>query len=164
VLDELLPSTWRIMEQYANNPVEADHGRLKVRLTPMRGLNKLRSAYVVSTGHAFVQNVSRGYELRHRCPPEASNPCGLRRTPPRHLIERHSGQPCLLSVTATVPSSSVPTPHDPGSSGAIKDYTNTRSISLTATMPATDQRFIGLKRATDESINNITPAERHTGE
>jgi transposase-like protein len=29
VLDELLPSACHIVEQYANNPVEADHGRLK---------------------------------------------------------------------------------------------------------------------------------------
>ena len=47
-----------------NNPVEADHGRLKARLRPMRGLKQLRSAHVVSTGHAFVQNLRRGhYEL-----------------------------------------------------------------------------------------------------
>ena len=38
-LDELIPSALPTMEQYANNPVEADHGRLKARLRPMRGLN-----------------------------------------------------------------------------------------------------------------------------
>jgi transposase-like protein len=49
---------------YANNPIEADHGRLKSRLRPMRGLKQLRSARVISTGHAFVQNLRRGhYEL-----------------------------------------------------------------------------------------------------
>ena len=75
VLDELLPAACHITEQYANNPVEADHGRLKARLWPMRGLKQLRSAHVVSTGHAFVQNLRRGhYELsvdvdqRHRLP------------------------------------------------------------------------------------------------
>jgi transposase, IS6 family len=47
-----------------NNPVEADHGRLKSRLRPMRGLKRLRSARVISAGHAFVQNLHRGhYEL-----------------------------------------------------------------------------------------------------
>jgi transposase-like protein len=51
-------------EQYANNAIEADHGRLKSRLRPMRGLKRLRSARVISTGHAFVQNLRRGhYEL-----------------------------------------------------------------------------------------------------
>ena len=32
VLDELLPAVCHVMEQYANNPVEADHGHLKARL------------------------------------------------------------------------------------------------------------------------------------
>ncbi|MCA1835866.1 MAG: transposase, partial [Actinobacteria bacterium] len=49
---------------YSTNVVEADHGRLKARLRPMRGLHTLRSAHVISTGHAFVQNIRRGhYEL-----------------------------------------------------------------------------------------------------
>ena len=58
-----------------NNPVEADHGLLKARLRPMRGLRRLSSARVISSGHAFVQNLRRGlYELgmdtdhRHRLP------------------------------------------------------------------------------------------------
>jgi len=29
VLDELVPSALHIVEQYANDPIEADHGRLK---------------------------------------------------------------------------------------------------------------------------------------
>jgi hypothetical protein len=32
VLDELIPSALHTVEQYANNPIEADHGRLKARL------------------------------------------------------------------------------------------------------------------------------------
>ncbi len=64
VLDELVPAALHVTEQYANNAVEADHGRLKARLRPMRGLKRLRSAAVIATGHAFVQNVRRGhYEL-----------------------------------------------------------------------------------------------------
>jgi transposase-like protein len=64
VLDELTPAARHLTEQYANNPIEADHGRLKARLRPMRGLKRLRSARVISTGHAFVQNLRRGhYEL-----------------------------------------------------------------------------------------------------
>jgi transposase-like protein len=75
VLDELLPATCHVTEQYTNNPIEADHGRLKSRLRPMRGLKRLRSARVISAGHAFIQNLHRGhYELatdidpRHRIP------------------------------------------------------------------------------------------------
>jgi transposase-like protein len=64
VLDELLPSAWHHVEQYANNPIEADHGQLKRRLRPMRGLQTYRSAQVVIAGHAFMQNLRRGhYEL-----------------------------------------------------------------------------------------------------
>jgi transposase-like protein len=64
VLDELLPAAWHRTEQYANNRVECDHGRLKARLRPMRGLRQDRSARVIIAGHALVQNVRRGhYEL-----------------------------------------------------------------------------------------------------
>jgi transposase-like protein len=67
VLDELIPAACHVTEQYANNPIEADHGRLKSRLRPMRGLKQLRSALVISAGHAFVQNIRRGhYELGPR--------------------------------------------------------------------------------------------------
>jgi transposase, IS6 family len=45
-------------------PVEADHGRLKARLRPMRGLKRNQSAWITSAGHAFIQNLRRGhYEL-----------------------------------------------------------------------------------------------------
>jgi len=51
-------------EQYANNHIEADHGRLKAWLRPMRGLKRDHSARVVVAAHAFMQNVRRGhYEL-----------------------------------------------------------------------------------------------------
>jgi transposase, IS6 family len=64
VLEELLPAAWHRTERYANNRVEADHGRLQARLRPMRGLKRDRSARVIIGGHALVQNVRRGrYEL-----------------------------------------------------------------------------------------------------
>jgi transposase, IS6 family len=53
VLDEVLPGALHIVEQYANNPIEADHGRLKSRLRPMRGLKRLRSVQVISLGKRF---------------------------------------------------------------------------------------------------------------
>ncbi len=64
VLDELVPGALHATKQYANNGVEADHGRLKARLRPMRGLKTFRSARILATGHAFVQNLRRGhYEI-----------------------------------------------------------------------------------------------------
>jgi len=70
VLDELVPSAWHHVERYANNPIEADHGRLKHRLRSMRGLGTNRTAQVIIAGHAFIQNLRRGhYELGHEVPP-----------------------------------------------------------------------------------------------
>ena len=60
----MLPGAWHRTDQYANDRVEADHGRLKARLRPMRGLEQDRGARVVIAGHAFVQNIRRAhYEL-----------------------------------------------------------------------------------------------------
>jgi transposase, IS6 family len=64
VLEALLPAAWHRADQYDNNRVECDHGRLNARLRPMRGLKQDRSARVIVAGHAFMQNVRRGhYEL-----------------------------------------------------------------------------------------------------
>jgi IS6 family transposase len=63
---ELAPDALHNTVQYANNRVEADHGRLKACLRPMRRLKRDRTGNVVIKGHsdAFVQNVRRGhYEL-----------------------------------------------------------------------------------------------------
>ena len=41
-----------------------DHGRLKARLRPMRGVKRDRSLRIVAIGHAFVQSLRSGrYEL-----------------------------------------------------------------------------------------------------
>ena len=61
MLDELVPSALHTVKRHANNPIEADHGRLKARLRPMRGLKRHRSARVLAAGHAFVQNLRRGH-------------------------------------------------------------------------------------------------------
>jgi transposase-like protein len=70
VVDELLPEVLHDTTQYANNRIECDHGRLKARLRPMRGLRTDRTASNVIRGHAFVQNLRRrhyelGVEARH---------------------------------------------------------------------------------------------------
>ncbi len=61
VLDELLSTAFHDMEVHANNLLEADHGRLKARLRPMRGLKRDRTARVIVAAHAFVQNLRRGF-------------------------------------------------------------------------------------------------------
>jgi len=61
VLDELLPAAFHSTEVHANNAIETDHGRLKARLRPMRGLKRDRTARVIVAGHAFIQNLRRGF-------------------------------------------------------------------------------------------------------
>jgi len=58
---ELVPAALHTVERHADNPIEADHGRLKARLRPMRGLKRHRSVRVPAAGHALVQNLRRGH-------------------------------------------------------------------------------------------------------
>jgi transposase-like protein len=72
VLDELLPAAFHDTEAHANNPLETDHGRLKARLRPMRGLKRDRTARVIVAAHAFIQNLRRGFsDLGTDVPPSA---------------------------------------------------------------------------------------------
>jgi transposase-like protein len=61
VVEEATPTARHLTERYANNPIEADHGRLKARLRPMRGLQRLTSPRTIAAGQAFVQNLHRGH-------------------------------------------------------------------------------------------------------
>ena len=104
VLDELVPEAWHVVEQYANNPIESDHGRLKARTRPMRGLKRLRCAQVVCSGHAFIQNLRRGhYELGDETSPAA----GSRRSSPNSHSQSEPGlrgvEPALPSATQQRP-------------------------------------------------------------
>ena len=68
LVDEMAPAARHITERYANNSIEADHGRFKARLRPMRGLKRLSSARTIAAGHAFVQNLRHGHYAIHRRP------------------------------------------------------------------------------------------------
>jgi transposase, IS6 family len=61
VPDDLVPSALPTVEQDANNPIEADHGRLTARLRPRRGRQRHRPARILAAGPAFVQNLRRGH-------------------------------------------------------------------------------------------------------
>ena len=76
-----LAAVWHRIEQYADNRIEADHGRLKARLRPTRGLKHDRNATVVIAGHAVVQN------LRHDATgwPPRSQQIGAWRSPSMSL-------------------------------------------------------------------------------
>jgi transposase, IS6 family len=63
-IEGLMPAAFHNTDQYANNRIECDHGRLKARLRPMRGLKRDHTARVIIRGHALMQNIRRGhYEL-----------------------------------------------------------------------------------------------------
>lgn len=56
-----MPAAFHDTEQYANNRIECDYGRLKARLRPMRGLTRDHTARVIIRGHALMQNIRRGH-------------------------------------------------------------------------------------------------------
>jgi transposase-like protein len=67
VLEELISLAWHHVEQYSNNRIEADHGRLKHRLRPIRGLRTDDTATVVIIGLAFhAESSPRPLRSRHR--------------------------------------------------------------------------------------------------
>jgi len=67
MIEDLEPAARHITGQYTNNVIEADHGRLKTRLRPMRGLKRLASARTISGEHAFMQNLAaRALRTHHR--------------------------------------------------------------------------------------------------
>jgi hypothetical protein len=74
-----------IVEQYANNPIEAGHSRLKARLRPMRGLKTALSASGQRRAHLHPESPTRPLRSRCRCQPQVSASGGLHRTRPRHL-------------------------------------------------------------------------------
>jgi len=55
----LVPQACHDTERHANNRIECDHGRLKARLRPMRGLQRGLIAAVVMRGHVFIQALRR---------------------------------------------------------------------------------------------------------
>ena len=85
VLDEVLPAAWHRTEQYANNRVECDHGRLKARLRPMRGLKQDHSARVIIAGHASSRTCGEGSTVGHRGASDPPSDGRLRRTRHRDL-------------------------------------------------------------------------------
>jgi transposase-like protein len=61
VVGHAAPAAQHVTDRYANNALEAEHGRLKARLRPMRGLKRVASLRTPTAGHAFVQNLRRGH-------------------------------------------------------------------------------------------------------
>jgi transposase-like protein len=94
VLDDLLPAAWHRTEQYGNHRVEADHGSLKARLGPMRGLKQDRSARMVVAGMRWCRTF--GVDITSW--PSRSQRAGgggrIRRTGHDHLIVEAEAPAC----------------------------------------------------------------------
>jgi hypothetical protein len=99
VLDEFLPAVWHHTDQYANNHIEADHGRLKARLRPMRGLKQDGSVTVIIKGHAFMQNVRRALRAGRRGARRRAGGGRIRRADRGHLT-RDGGRGFSLPASA----------------------------------------------------------------
>ena len=53
VLEPLVPAARDVSDRFASNMIEVDHGRLKARLGPMRGLKRLAAARTSAAGYAL---------------------------------------------------------------------------------------------------------------
>ena len=56
-----VPGVLQRTGRYRTNGIERDHGFLKERLRPMRGLKSVVSAAIFTPGHALVRNIHRGF-------------------------------------------------------------------------------------------------------
>jgi transposase, IS6 family len=57
----VVPSVLHRTGRYRTNGIERDHGFLKERLRPMRGLKSASSAAIFVRGHALMRNIRRGF-------------------------------------------------------------------------------------------------------
>ena len=68
-LRAVLPDAKHRTSKYLNNGLERDHGHLKQRLLPMRGVKQRASADRFCRGHARLQNLRNGFSsLTDRAP------------------------------------------------------------------------------------------------
>jgi transposase-like protein len=93
VLEQTLPEAGHRTEQYANNRIEADHGQLKRRLRPMRGLKTDgRRQDRDRRARLCPEHPPRTLRARRRCSTEAAGHGRVRRTGPGDLTsDRSSG-------------------------------------------------------------------------
>ena len=85
VIDKAVPGARHITEQYQNNPVEADHGRLKARLRPKRGLKRRSS---LPTSASSTDRTSRSASPSTNSPP----PCSQRTDKTCHATDQSTQQ------------------------------------------------------------------------
>ena len=60
-LAAVVPGVLHRTGRYRTNGIERDHGFLKERLRPMRGLKSVASAAIFMRGHALMRNIRQGF-------------------------------------------------------------------------------------------------------
>ena len=109
VLDELVPSTLHTVERHANNPVEADRGRLKARLRPMRGLKRQALRPGPRCGTCLrAEPAPRPLRHHRRHPGTSPAPHRLQRTRRQHVSRQGTRVPREAQRNSASPSSPLP--------------------------------------------------------
>jgi transposase-like protein len=94
VLDELVPSAWHHVEQYANNRIEADHGQLKHRLRSMWSTNRQDRTSDHRRTRLHAEPTTRTLRTRRRRRARNADRRSVHRTRPSDLTaDRRSVQP-----------------------------------------------------------------------
>jgi transposase-like protein len=78
VLDDLLPAVWHHTEQYANNPLECDHGRLKARLRRCAAPSKTGAPESSSPGMPSCRTSPRSLRTGGRSADQPAGSCRIR--------------------------------------------------------------------------------------
>jgi IS6 family transposase len=92
VLEELLPSAWHHVEPYENNPIEADHGQLKRRLTTdARTPNRSDRAADHRRTRLRPESAPRPLGHRTRHLPGHKTRCSVQRACPSRLSSPEEG-------------------------------------------------------------------------
>ena len=106
VLDELVPSALHTVERHANNPVEADHRRLKARLRPMRGLKRHRSARILAADTPSCRTCAAATTTslpRSRAATGSASPSTTSHSPCEQAGHRDDARPTEGRHNATAP-------------------------------------------------------------
>jgi hypothetical protein len=94
MLEALVPAAWHRTDQYANNGVESDHGRLKARLRPIGRLKQNRSARVIIAGMPSPRTFDVVTRIGGRGAGDSAGDGRVRRT--RHGVTRAQGPVAYL--------------------------------------------------------------------
>jgi hypothetical protein len=112
---------WHHVEQFANNPIEADHGQLKRRMRPMRGLQTDRDYPGGDRRPRLRQEPApRTLRTRRRRPPTAAGCRGVHRSRPSDLTPCSAGQACpQISQRTRAQPAALPTVQDEAASADV---------------------------------------------